>query len=335
MAFDPNALTQGLATGMAVPNRNTGMADLVKSITNDLKTAKKERYEKATKFRETNLDIAKSLLTAKFIPSEGALENTINTGSIEGWKRRDPFDMSGLGGGGGAGAGATAGGGMLSGISGGGAVPGSMAGMMRPKGMTISGEGEPSFTYETGFSEPEAGVVSKAELLVPEIDALINLIENKDVYEGLKVPFGASRVAAFGEKGPWQAIKRGLTGGAGREAGILLQDIKVLAFGEGGKTLSENERATALALISPAYKTEKQWLKGLQQAKSLLQRKAELMTGSSFGAMSPYQQGAGNMLNPQAIAPEDQEAIMWVQQNPNNPMAAAVVDKLRSKYPGL
>ena len=128
------------------------------------------------------------------------------------------------------------------------------------------------------YTELEAGVISKGKLLVPQIDKLIELVEKNKIYEGLGVPFGASRIAAFGEKGPWQAVKRGWTGGKGREAGILLKDIKILACGEGGKTLSENERMTALSNIDPSYKTEAQWVDGLKQAKALLQEKAKLMT---------------------------------------------------------
>jgi len=128
------------------------------------------------------------------------------------------------------------------------------------------------------YTDVEAGVLTKGKLLVPEIDKLISLIENKKVYEGVGVPFGASRIAAFGEKGPWQAFKRGLTAGVGREAGLLLKDIKILAFGEGGKTLSENERTTALSNIDPSYKTEEQWIEGLKQAKASLQEKVKLMS---------------------------------------------------------
>ena len=139
------------------------------------------------------------------------------------------------------------------------------------------------------YGDVEAGLISKSEILSPEIDKLVKLLEDKDVYEGaintgklksfIKLPAGASRISAFGEKGALiNPIRRALTAGPGREAGLILQKIKVLAFGEGGKNLTENEKAIVFAYLSPQNKTEKQWAEDLKFAENLLKRKAELVT---------------------------------------------------------
>lgn len=124
---------------------------------------------------------------------------------------------------------------------------------------------------------PEEIKISSKQLLIPKIDELINLVENKDVYEGLKVPFGASRISSFGEAGPWQSIKKGLTAGAGREAGLILQDLKRLLFQEGGAALTETEIEKLAPKLNPAYKTEKQWVSDLKDVKNEVQVKARML----------------------------------------------------------
>ena len=51
-----------------------------------------------------------------------------------------------------------------------------------------------------------------------------------------------------------------------------------MAFGEGGKNLTENEKAIVFAYLNPQNKTEKQWAEDLRFAENLLKRKAELVT---------------------------------------------------------
>ena len=127
------------------------------------------------------------------------------------------------------------------------------------------------------YGETEAQVISKADIISPLIDKLITKVKTKEIYEGVKIPFGASRVGAFLKEGPWQSFKRGLTGGEGRQAGLLLSRIKILAFSEGGKALTEGEKATVYANLDPSYKTEQQWIDSLETAKDMLESKAKLI----------------------------------------------------------
>lgn len=141
------------------------------------------------------------------------------------------------------------------------------------------------------YSDIEAGVISKAELLGPKIQELIDLVENKKIYEGLRVPFGASRVASFLKKpseGFWGGIgniglgiNKGMTVGPGREAGLILNDIRILAFGEGGKALTPSEQEIVFSQLNPENKTEVQWIKSLKMAKAMLEKKAQLMSKKS------------------------------------------------------
>lgn len=132
------------------------------------------------------------------------------------------------------------------------------------------------------YGDVEAGVISKADILTPKIDELISFVKKNNVYGegkafGSLFPFGASRISSFGETGPYQSFKRGLTAGAGRQAGLLLQKIKTLAFGEGGKALTEPEKAIIMPILSPAYKTEDEWVEDLEYVKTLLIEKANLL----------------------------------------------------------
>lgn len=126
------------------------------------------------------------------------------------------------------------------------------------------------------YSAEEIKIVS-GQSLIPQIDKLINLAETNKVYEGGGVPFGASRISAFGEKGPWQSFKRGLTAGKGREAGLILQDIKQIMFSVGGQALTDPEILKLGPKMEPAYKTEEQWISDLKDVKTRIQEKAALM----------------------------------------------------------
>ncbi len=126
------------------------------------------------------------------------------------------------------------------------------------------------------YTADEIKVVSGLSL-IPQIDKLIKLVEDKNVYEGLGVPFGASRISAFGERGPWQSFKRGLTAGTGREAGLILQDIKQIMFATGGQALTDPEILKLGPKMEPSYKTEKQWISDLQDVRQRIIEKARLM----------------------------------------------------------
>jgi len=139
------------------------------------------------------------------------------------------------------------------------------------------------------YSEIIANKITTTETLVPKIDELIALVErpgNIFGIPGVGSLTGASRIGAAGKEGFFQAFKMGTTMGKGREAAILLKDIRELAFGKGGKTLSENEAQIALSSIDPSYKTEKQWIEGLKSAKEQLLRGKELVSKKPFGQRS-------------------------------------------------
>jgi len=146
------------------------------------------------------------------------------------------------------------------------------------------------------YGEVEANVVSKAKPIADEIDKLIAMVEKPgNIYGGTfpvpGLPFGGSRMGAFLKEGPWQSTKRGLTAGKGREAGLLLNKIKILAFGEGGKALTEGEKATIFANLDPSYKTEEQWIESLKFAKKLIEDKAKLMTKKSTTSITNTKSG--------------------------------------------
>jgi hypothetical protein len=88
-------VAQGIATGRSIPNQNTGMADLIKSITGDLRTAAKNRLEQQNKVREQNVDIAKSLLTAKYQPKD--MNKFLETGDLSHWDVPGNTGFGGMG----------------------------------------------------------------------------------------------------------------------------------------------------------------------------------------------------------------------------------------------
>lgn len=273
MPLDPSVISQGMQAGAAVPNKNTGLSEMIKTITHDLRASKLLKMKTESDTMNQRIEILKSAMSAKYT---GDFNKFLQTGDLSSITKQAPFSFPGMSSSSGS-EGAT---GMLSSGGAGGA-----GGNIRMKGFNVNESGDITANYENKtYTEPEAGIISKSELLVPTIDKLINLVEGDKVYEGLGVPFGASRISAFGEKGPWQSIKRGITAGKGREAGLLLKDIKVLAFGEGGKNLTENEKMTALSMLDPQYKTEEQWVEGLKKAKDMLLRKAELISGVGMGS---------------------------------------------------
>lgn len=90
MAIDYNATSAGLATGMALPTKNTGMADLIKSITNDMRAAASSRAEaaqkseeEATKKRGQNVQMFSALASKGYRMKEGAnAEDFLTTGDL-------------------------------------------------------------------------------------------------------------------------------------------------------------------------------------------------------------------------------------------------------------
>jgi len=151
------------------------------------------------------------------------------------------------------------------------------------------------------YNETEAGIVSKAELIPPAIDEMIAMLDKPGNAYGF-MPWGANRIASFGDVGKINDFSKSLTAGTGRKLGLELQKIKVLAFGEGGKNLTENEKAVVYAYLNPVGKTEAQWKRDLQYAKDLLIRKAELLS-KPRGQTQPMQ---GN---------KDQQAISALMAN--------------------
>jgi hypothetical protein len=78
-------VAQGVATGMALPTRASGLAEVIKSITNDLRTAASSRADAAQKMYEKNADMTKTLLTAKYRP-KGDINQFLQTGDLSLWE---------------------------------------------------------------------------------------------------------------------------------------------------------------------------------------------------------------------------------------------------------
>jgi hypothetical protein len=106
--FDFGQVTQAMQAGRETPNRNTGLADLVKTITNDLKVSKAKRIETAQNRREANINLFKAVTDAGYGPRDASsIGNLIDRGDLSGFQKGAVTGIEAfLGGGAGAGAGA-------------------------------------------------------------------------------------------------------------------------------------------------------------------------------------------------------------------------------------
>lgn len=127
------------------------------------------------------------------------------------------------------------------------------------------------------YSADEIKLASGGSLL-PQIDNLIKLVNDESIYDGVKMPFGANRISAFGEEpGFINNLKKGFTAGNGRKAGLILQDIKQIMFATGGQSLTDSERAVLGPKLDPAYKTEDEWVHDLEDVRKRIVDKLRML----------------------------------------------------------
>ena len=149
--------------------------------------------------------------------------------------------------------------------------------------------------------------LASGKLLIPQIDKLIKLIKEENVYGegkffGNLFPFGASRISSFGEAGAFvNPLKRGFTAGAGRKAGLILQDIKKIMFATGGQALTDPEIQKLGPKLNPAYKTEEEWIADLEDAKNELNAKVRMLRTNPNEAFN--QEGSSSESNAQQSLP--------------------------------
>ena len=170
--FDTNAATQGIATGMAIPNKNTGMADVIKAITNDLRAAAASRQETMMKQQELHSGLAGELIKKGYMPgSKEAMDATINTGDISGWEKQTPD-------------------GMLGGL-------GMLGGGFRPKGATVNAQGETSYTYEAGLPTAETGKATLAMQAVQDLNDVKQILFPGGKFARGRAAYSAARNTPF------------------------------------------------------------------------------------------------------------------------------------------
>lgn len=102
MPFDTQAAEQGLKTGASIPNRYTGLSEVIKAITNDLRTARADREATSLKKQDINAGIVQELIKKGYRPSDNVnLQNTLETGDLSGWTKQGAsgFLQGGSGGG--------------------------------------------------------------------------------------------------------------------------------------------------------------------------------------------------------------------------------------------
>ena len=167
MPVDYGAAQAGITAGMTLPNRHTGLSEMIRTITKDIQTRKKDELTRKQKEEDQRNERAKTGLTALDVlrqmgyhPQKLDVVNSLLKGEDNvDWsgfnKAPSPFEqMGGLMGGGGAGA---------------------MQGM-RPKGMTIDSSGKPTMSYEAGIPNSEIGKVALANESIKNIDDIIKLL---------------------------------------------------------------------------------------------------------------------------------------------------------------
>jgi hypothetical protein len=175
------------------------------------------------------------------------------------------------------------GGGVVTGFSGGNPTIAYPQNLARVKAIEAQAQNE-----ATPYTAAEATTATLPQQLKQDFadiyDDLDKRIKNKS---GLGF-FGGSRLGAAGEKGPVQAGLR-FTAGAfsepNRKLMSRLASIKLLAFGEGGKNLTENERQLVTARMTPEGKSPAQWKEDLQWVQRFAEAKAAAITRPKGGSL--------------------------------------------------
>ncbi len=177
MPFDPNALFQGVQAGRETPNRNSGLADMIRTITKDLRTAKATRMENQSKVRDQNINILKAYLDAGYYPKQGSnLQSAVETGDFSGFNRESLADQLGAMFGGGAAGGGEGAQGMLGG------------GANIPVGTTMKA-GPFTIPLNPKMSVEESRMLQYAEGMLGDVQELKGLLGTKNEIIG-NIPGG-------------------------------------------------------------------------------------------------------------------------------------------------
>lgn len=70
MPFDPSAIQRGLQTGASIPNKNTGLSELIRTITRDLENAKAEGIKNRQENKKIGLQALDILSNNYEVPFE-------------------------------------------------------------------------------------------------------------------------------------------------------------------------------------------------------------------------------------------------------------------------
>lgn len=185
--FDLNAAPSGLAAGTALPNRASGLSDTIKSITNDLRAAATNRQEQAATqqkhsldMRNQNIDIMKTLISAKHTFKGSNIEDFLSTGDTSMFAPpANPFqEMRDSG--------------VLEGGQGAGGMLGNNANL-RLEGMSVNAKGEPTTTYKAAnIPAAEMGRAVLAEKAISDIGAVRSLMFPKGTKESYKSGLAAA-----------------------------------------------------------------------------------------------------------------------------------------------
>lgn len=140
------------------------------------------------------------------------------------------------------------------------------------------------------YTGKEAATISMTDSVIPLLDEIIGDIEKQGNVFGnfglgdaiTTAPLsGQSRLAAFikpsSQSTAMSSLKKGLAVGKGRELGNKLTQVMEVAFEKGGATLTKDEIMASLAGLNPEYKTEKEWVKGIEKLKQQLLHKKQLL----------------------------------------------------------
>lgn len=260
----------GEEQGRKVPNRNTGLADVVKSITADLKASKVTREKSAETRRGQNIDLLGSLLKGGLNPkSSDAVSALLERGDVSG------FGQSG-------------------GLAGGGLS--NFLGMDRsqlPPGMSMTyREGNLSATMR-----PESDTARSARISRQGLQRDLNIMQN--LFEGVATEEGpsarlsgvfksvAAKIGTYKELRSYNDYKNGILG-----------RLVITIGGESGSRLSDQDVKRMQALFPDEYNTVGEATIKWAMLKSAVNETAQYYGSQVRMDLTPQEQAVLDKLTP-------------------------------------